>query len=101
MEWTSTRDLDVLALTTHMHLRGESAYIAARLPDGELMNLLVVPAWNFNWQNLYYVKPGTVLLPAACGLGHRCVPRFPLVAFRSPYSIIRPPGSLTCLKQRK
>ncbi len=69
MEWTSTRDLDVLALTTHMHLRGESAYIAARLPDGELMNLLVVPAWNFNWQNLYYVKPGTVLLPAGTVIG--------------------------------
>lgn len=63
-EATLDRTLSVLGVSTHMHLRGKYARMTAVQPDATEIDLLTVPAWNFNWQLVYYVQPGTTVLPA-------------------------------------
>lgn len=40
-------------LFTHMHLRGKDMTYRARYPDGKEETLLVVPNYNFDWQQSY------------------------------------------------
>ena len=47
------RDVDLLSLTPHMHLRGKSFRYEAIYPDGEREILLDVPKYDFNWQLRY------------------------------------------------
>jgi hypothetical protein len=64
---TLNRDLTLLSMQPHMHLRGKSYRIAARYPDGRVENLLEVPRYDFNWQTTYFLAEpkrlpkGTVL----------------------------------------
>jgi hypothetical protein len=60
---TVDRDIDLLGLFTHMHLRGKDATFSARLPDGEQRKLLTIPTYNFEWQLGYEIAPGKVQLP--------------------------------------
>ncbi|MGC3968347.1 MAG: redoxin domain-containing protein [Pirellulales bacterium] len=55
VEHTATieRDLLLLALFPHMHLRGKSFRYEAEFPDGGREILLDVPAWDFGWQPRY------------------------------------------------
>ena len=61
------RDVDLLTLMPHMHVRGKSFRYTARYPDGREDVLLNVPDYDFNWQHRYRLaKPlripkGTVL----------------------------------------
>ncbi|HEY3837073.1 MAG TPA: thiol-disulfide isomerase [Bryobacteraceae bacterium] len=50
---TFNRDLYITSLTPHMHYRGKSMRIEAKLPDGQTETLLNVPEYNFNWQITY------------------------------------------------
>jgi peroxiredoxin len=65
--WTTNRDIHLLSLSPHMHLRGRSFKITAQYPDGRLEVLLSVPCYDFNWQSAYRLvepKPlpkGTVI----------------------------------------
>lgn len=50
---TFDRDMDLLAMFPHMHLRGKAFKYTAIYPDGQQEVLLDVPAYDFNWQNGY------------------------------------------------
>ncbi len=47
------RDILLLALFPHMHLRGVSFRYEVDYPDGRTETLLYVPKWDFNWQHRY------------------------------------------------
>jgi peroxiredoxin len=51
--WTAKRDIHLLSLEPHMHLRGKSFVITADYPDGRAEILLSVPRYDFNWQTVY------------------------------------------------
>jgi hypothetical protein len=51
--WQVQRDVLVLALFPHMHLRGKSFRYTVRYPDGTEEVLLDVPRYDFNWQHRY------------------------------------------------
>ncbi len=48
-----SRDVTLLSLMPHMHLRGKSFTYTLTTPDGQTRTLLDVPAWDFNWQFAY------------------------------------------------
>jgi hypothetical protein len=64
---TLNRELTLLSMQPHMHLRGKSYRISARYPDGRTENLIDVPRYDFNWQTTYFLAEpkklpkGTVL----------------------------------------
>jgi hypothetical protein len=61
------KDLLLLAMFPHMHLRGKSFRYEAEYPDGSREILLDVPRYDFNWQHRYELaKPK--LLPAGTTL---------------------------------
>ncbi len=47
------RDMLLLSMMPHMHLRGKSFRYEARYADGRTERLLDVPAYDFNWQTSY------------------------------------------------
>ena len=47
------KDLTLLSLSPHMHLRGKAFRYELVLPTGEREVLLDVPAYDFNWQTRY------------------------------------------------
>ena len=49
-------EVQLLALTPHMHLRGKSFTYEAVYPDGHRDTLLDVPRYDFNWQTAYILK---------------------------------------------
>jgi hypothetical protein len=51
--WKVRRDIHLLSLSPHMHLRGKSFSYTAHYPDGRDEILLSVPAYDFNWQSAY------------------------------------------------
>jgi len=55
-------DVNLVALTPHMHLRGKDFLYTAVYPTGEKQVLLNVPHYDFNWQ-LQYVESQELLLP--------------------------------------
>jgi hypothetical protein len=67
------RDVLILNLFPHMHLRGKSFRYTAKYPDGTSEILLDVPNYDFNWQNGYQLKQPK-LIPAGTVL--QCVAHF-------------------------
>lgn len=69
--YTFPKDMQLVSLLPHMHLRGKAFRIESLDPAGERKLLLEVPKYDFNWQNNYvFVKPllmrkGTKLLCSA------------------------------------
>jgi hypothetical protein len=56
------RDMLLLNLTPHMHLRGKDFRYVLEYPDGHSQILLDVPNWDFNWQLRYeFAEP--ILVP--------------------------------------
>ena len=51
--WRIDRDILLLAMFPHMHLRGRSFQYDVRYSDGTNEVLLSVPRYDFNWQNRY------------------------------------------------
>ena len=49
----TTRDLTLLSMSPHMHLRGKAFRYELVLPSGDREVLLDVPAYDFNWQTRY------------------------------------------------
>ncbi len=47
------RDLKMLTMSPHMHLRGKSFRFELQKPDGSRETLLDVPHYDFNWQTSY------------------------------------------------
>ena len=52
-EWEAPRDVLLLNLSPHLHLRGKSFRFEAAYPDGRREVLLDVPHYDFNWQLRY------------------------------------------------
>ena len=48
------RDMQIIAFSPHLHLRGKAMRYDLTYPDGRTEVLLDVPKYNFNWQWLYY-----------------------------------------------
>lgn len=61
-EYFMEKDVNVVWINPHMHLRGKAARYVATFPDGREEVLLDVPEYDFNWQHTYkYRDP--VFLP--------------------------------------
>lgn len=60
---TIDRDVELLGLFTHMHVRGKDVTFFARHPDGSRETLLQIPNYNFDWQLGYEMAPGMKRLP--------------------------------------
>lgn len=52
-DYVFERDVEILSMTPHMHLRGKSAYYSVHYPDGTSEKILDVPNYDFNWQTSY------------------------------------------------
>ncbi len=52
--YTFEKDVELISLSPHMHLRGSSAKYMATYPDGRSEMLLYVPRYDFNWQTSYF-----------------------------------------------
>lgn len=67
----SPPNLQLIAMSPHMHLRGQAFRYEAIFPDGSREILLDVPNYDFNWQTQYRLKeprefpPGTRLFCTA------------------------------------
>jgi peroxiredoxin len=60
---TFPREVELLTLFPHMHLRGKDFKYEVVYPDGKRETLLNVPRYDFNWQTMYtFEKP--LRLPA-------------------------------------
>ncbi len=65
--WTAPRDMLLLSMMPHMHLRGKTFCYEAIYPSGERETLLSVPRFDLMWQHLYVLadpKPlpaGTII----------------------------------------
>ncbi|MDZ4687794.1 MAG: redoxin domain-containing protein, partial [Planctomycetaceae bacterium] len=58
---TAPRDVLLLSLSPHMHLRGQSFRYDLTWPDGRTETLLDVPQYDFNWQTGYRLaEPMTI-----------------------------------------
>lgn len=53
----------IVGLRAHMHYRGKRMKFSATLPDGQMRDLLSVPAYNYGWQPQYLLSD-PVTLPA-------------------------------------
>ncbi|HLH41358.1 MAG TPA: cytochrome c [Bryobacteraceae bacterium] len=53
---TMPRDMLLMGMRPHMHLRGKSFQFRAVYPNGESEILLDVPRYDFNWQPYYYLE---------------------------------------------
>ncbi len=60
---TVSRDVDLLAMMPHMHVRGKAFRYDLVYPDGMSTKLLHVPQYDFNWQ-LAYRLPEPLRIPA-------------------------------------
>jgi hypothetical protein len=67
------RDVLLLSLFPHMHLRGKAFKYEVIFPDGKRETLLNVPHYDFNWQNGYaFEQP----LPLPAGTRLHCTAHF-------------------------
>ncbi|MBI2425802.1 MAG: redoxin domain-containing protein [Candidatus Hydrogenedentes bacterium] len=60
---TIDTDAMVVALFTHMHVRGRDMSFWADYPDGKSEKLLIVPNYSFDWQLAYQYQPGSKMFP--------------------------------------
>ena len=65
--WVLNRDVELIALLPHMHLRGKDFRYDLRFPDGRIETLLSVPRYDFDWQFYYYLKD-PMALPAGTAI---------------------------------
>lgn len=54
--YTLPRDVLAFSVTPHMHYLGKDMKLTATLPSGEVIPLLFVTNWDFNWQEMYTYK---------------------------------------------
>lgn len=54
--WQAPKDVLLLSMFPHMHLRGKAFRYTAAYPDGREEVLLDVPGYDFNWQNAYELR---------------------------------------------
>ncbi len=57
-EFTLPAKAELIHVSGHAHYICKSMKATATLPDGTVLDLLSLPAWDFNWQGQYYLKEG-------------------------------------------
>lgn len=68
---TFKKDIYLLSLLPHMHVRGKAINYVATYPDGKTETLLNIPRWDFGWQNAYrfaepkFIPKGTKIVVEA------------------------------------
>ena len=61
--WFIPVDVEVVAVSPHMHQLGRDMHMSVRLPSGRTQNLIEITDWDPSWQRAYYFqKP--ISLPA-------------------------------------
>ena len=53
-EWTVPEDISIIGITPHMHLLGQDWKVYLETPEGDSINLIKIPEWDFNWQGGYF-----------------------------------------------
>jgi hypothetical protein len=66
---TLDRDISLLGMFTHMHVRGKDMTFYATPPGQPRETLLQIPNYNFEWQLGYEIEPGQKRLPKGTVLG--------------------------------
>jgi hypothetical protein len=61
--WTAKKDVQLMGLMPHMHVRGKDFKYTITFPDGRQEVILAVPKYDFNWQ-LSYELSKYMTLPA-------------------------------------
>ena len=49
-------DVEVLAVSPHMHLLGHDMHMSVRLPKGGTDSLIEIADWDPSWQSAYYFQ---------------------------------------------
>ena len=61
--WFVPTDLEILAVSPHMHNLGRDMHMSMVLPNGKAQSLIEIVSWDPSWQSAYYFqKP--IPLPA-------------------------------------
>jgi Copper type II ascorbate-dependent monooxygenase, C-terminal domain len=60
--WYVPVDVDVVAVSPHMHLLGRDMHMSVRLPSGRTDNLIEIADWDPSWQSAYYFQKPIPLL---------------------------------------
>ncbi len=55
--------VSLMGIFPHAHLLGKDWTVYAISPQGDTTNLIHIPDWDFNWQNMYFFKRFQVLEP--------------------------------------
>jgi hypothetical protein len=55
-QWRIPVDVEALAVTPHMHMIGRDMRMWVTFPDGRDQDLIIIPDWDFSWQNTYYFE---------------------------------------------
>lgn len=50
------QDFTLLTITPHMHMLGKDIKLTMTPPDGKEQLILDVKKWDYNWQEMYYLK---------------------------------------------
>jgi hypothetical protein len=58
-----TNTVELVSVAPHMHLLGRQATIEARLPNGDVRQLVRIDDWDFHWQGNYIFRE-RIILPA-------------------------------------
>lgn len=85
------RDLTLITVLPHMHLLGKSFKAFAITPTGQVIHLINIPDWNFNWQMAYEFQH-PILLPKGSVIYAEAVYDNTLNNPRNPFS---PPREAT------
>jgi len=60
--WNIPADVEVLAVSPHMHLLGRDMRMTVTLPNGRTQDLIHIPDWDPAWQSTYFFQK-RILLP--------------------------------------
>ena len=61
--WTYQRDVELISLMPHMHIRGRAMKYEVEYPNNKRQTLLDVPDYDFHWQTLYSLRQ-PLLIPS-------------------------------------
>ena len=60
-KWYVPVDVEILAVSPHMHMLGHDMHMSVRSPNGRTENLIEIADWDPSWQTAYYFqKPITL-----------------------------------------
>lgn len=50
------RDFTLYSISPHMHMLGKDISVSMKSPDGHTKKLLAIDQWDYNWQEIYFLK---------------------------------------------